>query len=107
MMGSPPSRFERRQRIRREAGLRGRCSRPEVLHHLAALLALASRARASAKVDNLGRQQRHQRQQLALAQRLLDPLPDALRGGGRAAELFWRAVRFGGAGILMAWWLMR
>jgi hypothetical protein len=74
---------------------------------LAALLTLASRPRASAEAENLGRQQRRQRQQLALAQRVLDPLPVSLRAGGHAAELFWRAVRFGGAGVLLAWWLMR
>lgn len=80
---------------------------PGVLHHLAALLTLASRPRIPAETDNRGRQQRRQRQHLALAQRLLDPLPVALRAGGRVAELFWRAVRFGGAGVLLAWWLMR
>jgi len=77
------------------------------LHHLAALLTLASRPRGPAEAENLGRQQRRQRQHLALAQRLLDPLPVALRSGGHAAELFWRAARFGGAGVLLAWWLMR
>jgi hypothetical protein len=77
------------------------------LHHLAALLTLANRSRGSSEADNLGRQQRRQRQHLALAQRLLDPLPVSLRSGGHAAELFWRAVRFGGAGVLLAWWLMR
>ena len=124
MMGSPSSRFERRQRVRRKAGLWARRSRPRrhqrllrrapalganpgVLHHLAALLTLASRALGSAEADNLGRQQRRQRQHLALVRRLLDPLPVSLRAGGHAAELFWRAVRFGGAGMLLAWWLMR
>jgi hypothetical protein len=124
MMGSLPSRFERRQKMRRGAGPRGRRPRPRrhqrlprplpapgaspgVLHHLAALLTLASRPRAAAEADNLGRQQRRQRQHLALAQRLLDPLPVSLRAGGHGAELFWRAVRFGGAGVLLAWWLMR
>ena len=124
MMGSPSSRFERRQRVRREAPLWARRSRPRrhqrqprpapafaatprVLHHLAALLALASRPRGAAVADTLARQQRRQRQHLALAQRLLDPLPVSLRAGGHAAELFWRAVRFGGAGVLLAWWLMR
>jgi hypothetical protein len=124
MMGSPSSRFERRQRVRREAGLWARRSRPRryqrllrpepalgatpgVLHHLAALLTLANRPRGSADADNLGRQQRRQRQHLALAQRLLDPLPVSLRAGSHAAELFWRAIRFGGAGVLLAWWLMR
>ena len=123
-MGSPPSSFERRQRVRRQAGPLGRPSwrrrhqrpsrpapapgaTPGVLHHLAALLTLASRPRAAVEPDNLGRQQRRRRQHLALAQRLLDPLPVALRAGGQGAELFWRAVRFGGAGVLLAWWLMR
>jgi hypothetical protein len=124
MMGSPSSRFARRQRVRREAGLGARRTRqrrhqrrprpapalgatPGVLHHLAALLTLASRPRGSAEADKLGRQQRRQRQHLALARRLLDPLPVSLRAGGHGAELFWRVVRFGGAGMLLAWWLMR
>jgi hypothetical protein len=72
-----------------------------------ALLTLASRPRGSAEADKLGRQQRRQRQHLALVRRLLDPLPVSLRAGGHAAELFWRVVRFGGAGMLLAWWLMR
>lgn len=123
-MGSQPSRYQRRQRIRQEAGRLGPQSRPTrsqrrvgngsgpgaipgTLHHLAALLTLANVPLATAQADPLGRQQRRRRQHRALAQRLLDPLPVSLRSGGRSADLFWRAIRFGGAGLLVAWWLMR
>jgi hypothetical protein len=37
-----------------------------------------------------------------MAQRLLDPLPDALLPPDRASELFWRVIRWGGAGVLLA-----
>jgi hypothetical protein len=124
MMGSPSSRFDRRQRVRRQAGLLSRRSRPRrhrrllrsapapraipgVLHHLGAILTLASRPRTATDADNPGSRQRRQRQHLALAQRLLDPLPVSLRAGGRGAEFFWRAVRFGGGGVVLAWWLLR
>lgn len=123
-MGSPSSRFDRRQRVRREAELVAQRSRPRrhrrllrpapapraisgVLHHLGAILTLASRPRSAPEADNPGRQQRRQRQHLALAQRLLDPLPVSLRASGGGAELFWRAVRFGGGGVVLAWLLMR
>lgn len=40
-----------------------------------------------------------------MAQRLLDPLPEALLPQDRASELFWRVMRWGGAGMLLARWL--
>jgi hypothetical protein len=123
-METRPSRAQRRQRIRRQDGLPARRSRPPrsprqlgtgpgsgttpgTLHHLAALLTLASVPMGTAKADPPARQQRRRRQHRALAQRLLDPLPPSLRSGGRDADVFWRALRYGGAGLLLAWWLMR
>lgn len=54
-----------------------------------------------------GVQQRRQQQRLALAQRLLDPLPPVLAPPARAELLFWRALRWGGLGLLLALWLRR
>lgn len=72
-----------------------------LLHHLAALLSLPGQARQAS-----GALGRRQRQRLALAQRLLDPLPQGLatRGDG---ERFWRALRWGGGGMVLAWLLQR
>jgi hypothetical protein len=69
------------------------------LHHLAALLCLAT-PRAGRSDEGLV--QRRRRQQLRLAQRLLDPLPDSLRPADDAAERFWRILRWGGLGLVVA-----
>jgi hypothetical protein len=37
-----------------------------------------------------------------MAQRLLDPLPDALVSPQAGSEQFWRICRWGGAGLLLA-----
>ena len=77
-----------------------RTQRPHaLLHHLAALLSLPAQAERTSGVAG-----RRQRQRLALAQRLLDPLPQGLRSTGDG-EGFWRLVRWGGAGALVAWLL--
>jgi hypothetical protein len=73
-----------------------------LLHHLAALLSLAGRSGA---VAPSGVSLRRRRQRLELAQRLLDPLPDALLPAGRRADRFWTALRWGGLGLLLAWLL--
>ncbi len=44
----------------------------------------------------LGRSERRRRQHLALSQRLLDPLPEALRSRDHGADRFWSALRWGG-----------
>jgi hypothetical protein len=49
-----------------------------------------------------GLRQRRLRQRQALAQRLLDPLPPALAAPLAADALFWRALRWGGLGLLLA-----
>ncbi len=79
----------------------GRTQRPpRLLHHLAALLGLGGQAQRATGVTG-----RRQRQRLALAQRMLDPLPAGLRSGDQ--ERFWTVVRWSGAGMLLAWVLQR
>jgi hypothetical protein len=77
---------------------------PRLLHHLQALLALATPlARASkSKGGPVARADRRRRQHLALSQRLLDPLPDPLRASGQQANRFWNALRWGGCGMVLA-----
>ena len=89
-----------RRRSRQPAFPRQRVS--GVLHHLAALLNLAGRRPLAGN----GTPQRRRRQRLSLAQRLLDPLPSALRPPDQGAERFWRAIRWGGPGLLLARWLL-
>jgi hypothetical protein len=48
---------------------------------------------------------RRQRQRLALSQRLLDPLPRELAPADHGSQLFWRGLRWGGLGLLLAWLL--
>jgi hypothetical protein len=50
---------------------------------------------------------RRRRQRLALAQRLLDPLPEWLGSSRRDGEIFWQGLRWGGLGLLLAWLLQR
>lgn len=73
---------------------------PRLLHHLAVLLGLCSQAQRASGVSG-----RRQRQRLALAQRLLDPLPAGLQASDQ--ERFWSILRWGGAGLLLAWLLQR
>jgi len=69
---------------------------PRLLHHLSELHSLAA-GRSSG-----GSSERRRRQHLAMAQRLLDPLPAALASPQAGSELFWRICRWGGAGLLLA-----
>jgi hypothetical protein len=102
-----PGRSQQRRRAQRS---------PRLLHHLAALLSLAGQ-RAAAKENSPSCRaesevrpsatQRRRRQHLALARRLLDPLPPALLPADRQAERFWSALRWGGMGLLLALWLNR
>lgn len=50
---------------------------------------------------------RRLRQRMALAQRLLDPLPVPLQPSSGAELLFWRGLRWGGVGLVLALWLQR
>ena len=71
-----------------------------LLHLLDGLLTQGSLASRSTGVS-----QRRQRQRLALTQRLLDPLPKELVPTNHAERLFWRGLRWGTGGFLLAWWL--
>lgn len=99
----PESQRERRSRPGRGSGqtLRGR----GLLHPLEDLLALAQRPPAAR--ESGGSAQRRQRQRLALAQRLLDPLPAGLVAPEAASDRFWRMLRWGGLGLILARLLQR
>lgn len=71
-----------------------------LLHALDVLFTQASLAQRSSGV-----QQRRDRQRLALARRLLDPLPPELGLPQRIELSFWRALRWGTTGLLIAWLL--
>lgn len=86
MLGSMPS-FPRQRPVR-------------VLHLLGGLFTQASLARRSSGVAG-----RRQGQRLALSQRLLDPLPSELAPADRGSQMFWRGLRWGGLGLLLAWLL--
>ena len=76
------------------------------LHQLGGLMAQVARAeRLPARDDSL--QARRLRQRMALAQRLLDPLPVPLRASGLAERGLWQALRWGGLGMVLALWLRR
>ena len=76
-------------------------ARPGLLHQLGGLLSLPNQARLATGVAG-----RRRRQRLALAQRLLNPLPPGLKTASDG-EHFWTLVRWGGAGMLLAWLLQR
>lgn len=107
-----PSPGPSRRRLQRRSP---RPRSPRLLHHLAAVLSLAGQRAAAA--ENRGSPgggdlrpsaaRRRRRQHLALAQRLLDPLPPALVPADRQAERFWDALRWGGVGLVLALWLGR
>jgi hypothetical protein len=71
-----------------------------LLHLLDGIFTQASLAGRSSGVA-----QRRQRQRLAVSQRLLDPLPAELAPADQASQLFWRGLRWGGVGLLLAWLL--
>ncbi|MCP9808882.1 hypothetical protein KBY58_05495 [Cyanobium sp. HWJ4-Hawea] len=54
-----------------------------------------------------GSYQRRHRQRLAMAQRLLDPLPPELVPPNQGETLFWRSLRWGTGGFLVALLLNR
>lgn len=81
----------------RRAGT-GSPARP--LHLLDGLFTLASLARHSSGVV-----QRRQQQRLAVAQRLLDPLPPQLAPTGHWVDQFWSGLRWATVGLLLAWML--
>lgn len=85
------------------ASVRSHRQRPiRLLHQLDGLL---SQALDPARCQ--GVQQRRQRQRQALAQRLLNPLPAVLAPPLRMDQVLWRALRWGGIGLMLALWLKR
>lgn len=89
----------------RRRRLQGNRHGPALLHHLEALLTLAGRR--PLRPAALAAHERRRGQRLALAQRLLDPLPPALLPPDRLAERFWTVLRWGGLGAGIAWLLQR
>ncbi|MEB3265012.1 MAG: hypothetical protein VKN13_00175 [Cyanobacteriota bacterium] len=77
-----------------------------LLHHLAVPLALSARPLPPADRP-LAAGLRRRRQRLALAQRLLDPLPAPLRAPFTGDGPFWQALRWGAPALLLGWWLGR
>lgn len=66
---------------------------------------VATAQRLQARDDSL--QARRLRQRMALAQRLLDPLPAPLQGATAAERWLWTALRWGGPALLLGLWLRR
>ena len=76
------------------------------LHQLGNMMAQVSRAERLPNADD-SLQARRLRQRMALAQRVLDPLPQPLRTGTWHDTALWSALRWGGLGLLLALWLKR
>jgi len=92
--------------LRTRTSSRARLNRPDGwLHSLASLLAVVARGERLAPRDTSSAARRL-RQRLELGQRLLDPLPQPLRAGLWEGQPFWKALRWGGGGMLLAWWLL-
>jgi hypothetical protein len=76
------------------------------LHQLAAVMAQVAQAeRLKASDDSL--RARRLRQRMALARRVLDPLPQPLQSQVWAEQVVWTGLRWGGLGLLLAVWLQR
>ncbi len=91
----------KRHRHPRTAGGSGPGPRSRgMLHPLEDLLALSQRPPATQ--EDSGSAKRRQRQRLALAQRLLDPLPAALVAPEATRDRFWTMLRWGGLGLIVA-----
>jgi hypothetical protein len=71
-------------------------SGPRLIEAIAILHGLAGARPGS------GSAERRRRQQLSIAQRLLDPLPRNLHSPDSGSEQFWRILRWGGLGLLVA-----
>lgn len=90
-------RQQTRPAIRRSPGSRQR--RRGLLHPLEDLIAFSQ---SPPGPQATGRLQRRRRQRLALAQRLLDPLPPGLMAPETSSERFWTVLRWGGLGLILA-----
>ncbi|MFM2080769.1 MAG: hypothetical protein RLZZ219_1451 [Cyanobacteriota bacterium] len=69
-------------------------------------MAQVARAERLASADD-GLQARRLRQRMALAQRLLDPLPAPLQPRQWQERTLWTFLRWGGVGLVLALWLRR
>ncbi len=99
----PESQSQRRPLSGRRTGPRPRGR--GLLHPLEDLLALAQRPPAAR--ESGGSAHRRQLQRLALAQRLLDPLPAGLMAPEAGSDRFWTVLRWGGLGLILARLLQR
>jgi hypothetical protein len=70
-------------------------------HLFARLFALAERARRP-EIGGGSVANRRLQQRLDLAQRLFEALPESLTPGAGISDRFWRAVRWGGIGLITA-----
>ncbi|MCT0219156.1 hypothetical protein KQ304_09110 [Synechococcus sp. CS-1329] len=82
------------------------------LHGLSTLLSVASQGERLAEQERdspteLSSSGRRLGQRLELGQRLLNPLPAVLRSEPSQEQWLWRALRWGGGGLILAWWLLR
>lgn len=98
------TRSDRRDRLTRSQPALIRPRGRGLLHPLEDLLALSQKP-PTAQLS--GSAQRRQRQRLALAQRLIDPLPPGLTSPEAAADRFWTVLRWGGLGLIVARLLQR
>ncbi len=97
-----------RPRPRRRPSRRPGGERDGWLRSLSTLLTVVARGeRLNRQPVPLSSSSRRLRQRLELGQRLLDPLPAPLRTSHWHEEVLWKALRWGGAGMLLAWWLLR
>ncbi len=106
-----PSRRQPRRRSARSLN-RPFSRRSGWLHGLSTLLAVAGQgerlaAQERSSPGDLSSSDRRLSQRLELGQRLLDPLPAPLRGSRWQDQVLWRALRWGGGGLILAWWLLR
>lgn len=74
------------------------------LHQLGRLMAQVSRAERLSPADE-SLPARRLRQRLALAQRLLDPLPRPLQPRSWMESVVWNALRWGGPAMALTLWL--
>jgi hypothetical protein len=82
------------------------------LHGLSIVLTVASQGERLAAQERTSQMElscsgRRLSQRLELGQQLLDPLPAPLRVGRWQEQVLWRALRWGGVGLILAWWLLR
>ncbi len=103
---SPGPRPSSRRHSRRRSPCRTAPGREGWLRSLSTLLAVVARGERLAP-DDRSSMGRRLRQQLELGQRLLDPLPAPLHSVRWQEEVLWKALRWGGAGLLLGWWLTR